>query len=154
MRKRPASTKVLWAALPAMIREFVFGAANTMIGSVEAMLNGAAGRIDQFLAGVDKGLGALGRERTVAHVGKVELGGIDNPFAWAAAQARSAARAARAAVLFKDPIAPPNFGLTAAAATALAEAECARGHDIGIGRNRRQRWDRTVERGGHWQCLS
>ncbi len=119
--------KVLWAALPATIGEFVYGAANTMIGGVEAMLNGVAARIDSFLAGVNKGLGALGLETAVPLIGKVELGGIDNPFAGAAAEAGSAARAAFAAAFAKDPIAPPDLGLTAASANAAAEAERLRG---------------------------
>ncbi|MFN3606964.1 MAG: phage tail tape measure protein, partial [Cypionkella sp.] len=119
--------KVLWAALPATIGEFVFGAANTMIGGVEAMLNGVAARIDSFLGGVNKGLGALGLETTVPLIGKVELGGIDNPFAGAAAEAGSAARAAFAAAFAKEPIAPPDLVLTAAAASATAEAERLRG---------------------------
>lgn len=121
------AVKVLWAALPTTIGEFVFGAANTMIGGVEAMLNGVAARIDSFLGGVNKGLGALGLETTVPLIGKVELGGIDNPFAGPAAEAGSAARAAFAAAFAKDPIAPPDLGLSAASANATAEAERLRG---------------------------
>lgn len=119
--------KVLWAALPATIGDFAYGAANTMIGGVEAMLNGVAGRIDQFLTGMNNGLGALGLETTVPLIGKVELGGIENPFAGAAAKAGSAARAAFAAAFAKDPIAPPDLGLTEASQTAAAEAVRLRG---------------------------
>jgi len=114
--------KVLWGALPATIGEFAYGAANTMIGGVEAMLNGVAGRIDGFLEGINAGLDVLGIEKRVPLIGTIELGGIENPFAGAAANAGAEARAAFQAAFSSDPIAPPDLGLTAAAETARSEA--------------------------------
>jgi hypothetical protein len=114
--------KVLWGALPATIGEFAYGAANAMIGGVEAMLNGVAQRIDGFLEGINAGLDVLGIEKRVPLIGTIELGGIDNPFAGAAANAGAEARAAFQAAFSSDPITPPDLGLTAAAETARSEA--------------------------------
>ena len=79
------AVKVLWSALPGTIGEFAYGAANALIGGVEAMLNGVARRIDGFLEGINAGLDVLGVEKRVPLIGTIELGGIENPFAGAAA---------------------------------------------------------------------
>lgn len=116
------AVKVLWSALPATIGEFAYGAANALIGGVEAMLNGVAARIDGFLEGINAGLDVLGIEKRVPLIGMIELGGIENPFAGAAANAGAEARAAFEAAFNSDPIAPPDLGLTAAAEAARGEA--------------------------------
>jgi len=116
------AVKVLWSALPATIGEFAYGAANALIGGVEAMLNGVAARIDGFLEGINAGLDVLGIEKRVPLIGTIELGGIENPFAGAAANAGAEARAAFEAAFNSDPIAPPDLGLTAAAEAARGEA--------------------------------
>ena len=116
------AVKVLWSALPATIGEFAYSAANALIGGVEAMLNGVAGRIDGFLAGINAGLEVLGVEKRVPLIGTIELGGIENPFAGAAFNAGAEARAAFEAAFNSNPIAPPDLGLTASAAAAQGEA--------------------------------
>lgn len=116
------AVKVLWSALPATIGEFAYGAANALIGGVEAMLNGVAARIDGFLEGINAGLDVLGIEKQVPLIGTIELGGIENPFEGAAANAGAEARAAFEAAFNSDPIAPPDLGLTAAAEAARGEA--------------------------------
>ncbi|PLL10154.1 phage tail tape-measure protein, partial [Tabrizicola sp. TH137] len=121
------AVKVLWSALPATIGEFAYGAANALIGGVEAMLNGVAARIDGFLEGINAGLDVLGIEKRVPLIGTIELGGIENPFGGAAANAGEEARAAFEAAFNNDPIAPPDLGLTAAAEAARGEAARLRG---------------------------
>ncbi|GHC34848.1 hypothetical protein GCM10007291_40060 [Gemmobacter nanjingensis] len=116
------AVKVLWSALPATIGEFAYGAANALIGGVEAMLNGVAARIDGFLEGINAGLDVLGIEKRVPLIGTIELGGIENPFEGAAANAGAEARTAFEAAFNSDPIAPPDLGLTAAAEAARGEA--------------------------------
>ena len=116
------AVKVLWSALPATIGEFAYGAANALIGGVEAMLNGVAARIDGFLEGINAGLDVLGIEKRVPLIGTIELGGIENPFAGAAANAGAEARAAFEAAFNSDPIPPPDLGLMAAAVAAPGEA--------------------------------
>lgn len=116
------AVKVLWSALPATIGEFAYGAANALIGGVEAMLNGVAARIDGFLEGINAGLDVLGIEKRVPLIGTIELGGIENPFEGAAANAGAEARAAFEAAFNSDPIAPPDLGLTAEAKAARGEA--------------------------------
>ena len=116
------AVKVLWSALPGTIGEFAYGAANALIGGVEAMLNGVARRIDGFLEGINAGLDVLGVEKRVPLIGTIELGGIENPFAGAATNAGVEARAAFEAAFTQTPIAAPDLGLTAAAAAARGEA--------------------------------
>jgi hypothetical protein len=116
------AVKVIWSALPATIGEFAYGAANALIGGVEAMLNGVAARIDGFLEGINAGLDVLGIEKRVPLIGTIELGGIENPFEGAAANAGAEARAAFEAAFNSDPIATPDLGLTAAAEAARVEA--------------------------------
>ncbi|MCL7465530.1 phage tail tape measure protein [Phaeovulum sp. NW3] len=114
--------KVLWGALPGAIGDFAFQAANTLIAGVEAMLNGVGRRINGFLAGLNAGLEVLGLEKRVPLIATVELGRIENPFAGTAATAGAEARAAFEAAFSRDPIAPPDLGLSAAADAARGEA--------------------------------
>jgi hypothetical protein len=116
------AVKVLWSALPGTIGEFAYGAANALIGGVEAMLNGVARRIDGFLEGINAGLDVLGVEKRVPLIGTIELGGIENPFAGAAANAGVEARAAFEEAFTQTPLAAPDLGLTAGAAAARGEA--------------------------------
>jgi hypothetical protein len=126
------AVKVLWSALTGTIGEFAYGAANALIGGVEAMLNGVARRIDGFLEGINSGLDVLGVEKRVPLIGTIELGGIENPFAGAAANAGTEARAAFEAAFGQTPIAPPDLGLTAGASAARAETEALRGTLAGV----------------------
>ena len=126
------AVKVLWSALPATIGEFAYGAANALIGGVEAMLNGVAARIDGFLEGINAGLDVLGVEKRVPLIGTIELGGIENPFDGAAANAGAEARAAFEAAFNQSPIAPPDLGLADLAGAARADAEALRGTMAGV----------------------
>jgi len=114
--------KVLWAALPGAIGDFTFQAANALIAGVEAMLNGVASRIDGFLEGINAGLEGLGIDKRIPLIGTLELGRIDNPFAGAAANAGTEARAAFEAAFSGSPITPPDLGLNAATEAARGEA--------------------------------
>jgi hypothetical protein len=124
--------KVLWSALPASIGDFAFQAANALIAGVEAMLNGVGQRLNGFLEGINAGLDALGVERRVSLIGSFDLGRIANPFAGAAAEAGTQARAAFQAALAQEPIALPDLGFEAVAEGARGQAEALRGLLAGV----------------------
>jgi hypothetical protein len=124
--------KTLWSALPASIGDFAFQAANALVAGVEAMLNAVGGRIDGFLGRINSGLEALGVERRVSLIGNMELGRIENPFAGAARQAGTEARAAFQAALAAEPIAVPDLGFGAFAEGAREQAEALRGMLAGV----------------------
>jgi hypothetical protein len=124
--------KVLWGALPGTIGDFAFQAANALIAGVEAMLNGVGKRINGFLEGINGGLEALGIEKRISLIGNLELGRIDNPFAGAAENAGTEARAAFEAAFNAEPIAMPDLGFDKAVAEARGEAEALRASMAGV----------------------
>jgi len=124
--------KVLWSALPSAIGDFAFQAANALIAGVEAMLNGVGQRINGFLEGINAGLEVLGIERRISLIGNLELGRIDNPFAGAAADAGTQARAAFQAAFTAEPITMPDLGLGAYAEEARGQAEALRATMAGV----------------------
>ncbi|WP_127110241.1 phage tail tape measure protein [Pararhodobacter zhoushanensis] len=121
-----SAVQVLWGALPGVIGDFAFQAANALIAGVEAMLNGVGQRINGFLEGINTGLEALGIERRISLIGTLELGRVENPFADSAAQAGTEARAAFQAAFAADPIALPDLGLGQYVSEARAEADALR----------------------------
>lgn len=124
--------KVLWGALPGVIGDFAFQAANALIAGIEAMLNGVGQRINGFLDGINAGLAALGVEREIALIGNLELGRVDNPFAGSAADAGTDARAAFQAAFNAAPIAMPDLGLSTYAEEARGQAEALRATMAGV----------------------
>jgi hypothetical protein len=124
--------KVLWGALPGVIGDFAFQAANALIAGVEAMLNGVGQRINGFLEGINGGLEALGIERRISLIGNLELGRIDNPFAGSAAEAGTEARAAFQAAFNSEPIAMPDLGLSTYAKEARSQADALRATMAGV----------------------
>lgn len=94
----------IWGALPAAIGDFAYSAANSLIGGVEAMLNGVVDRVNAFITGLNEQLAKLpdfvtgGRDLSIGTLGGVNLGRIANPFAGGAAQAGQVAAAAAAAI--------------------------------------------------------
>ncbi|MBC7140390.1 MAG: phage tail tape measure protein, partial [Defluviimonas sp.] len=95
----------IWGKLPGAIGEFAYGAANGLIGGVEAMLNGVVTRINSFIAGLNAALAllpdwAVGEDGVrIGSLEPVDLGRIDNPFAGSAAAAGTAAADAFSAAL-------------------------------------------------------
>ncbi|MBN8291874.1 phage tail tape measure protein [Rhodobacter sp. NTK016B] len=121
-----SAVQVLWGALPGVIGDFAFQAANALIAGVEAMLNGVGERINGFLEGINTGLEALGIERRISLIGTLELGRVENPFAGSAAEAGAQAREAFQAAFSADPIALPDLGLGASAEEARGQAQALR----------------------------
>ncbi|WP_158966259.1 phage tail tape measure protein [Chachezhania sediminis] len=91
--------KELWSALPAVIGDLAYKAANMMVEAVGEMLNSVVDKINSFITKVNDKIPETLKARfgTFGVVGTVELGGIDNPFAGAAEEAARAAGEA-----FKD----------------------------------------------------
>ncbi|CTQ34411.1 phage tail tape measure protein, lambda family [Jannaschia rubra] len=119
--------KAIWGMLPAAIGDLAFQAANSLIDGVEAMLNGVVSRINIFIGGINQGLEALGSERRISIIPDLELGQIENRFEGAATAATTAAQAAFDRAFENNALTAPDFGLTAAANTALVTANTYRG---------------------------
>lgn len=121
-----SAVQVLWGALPGVIGDFAFQAANALIAGVEAMLNGVGQRINGFLDGINTGLEALGIERRISLIGTLELGRVENPFAGSASEAGAQAREAFQEAFNSEPIALPDLGLGQYVSEARAEADALR----------------------------
>lgn len=87
----------IWGALPQTIGDFAYQAANGLIEGVETMLNAVVGRINRFIEGLNSALSLLpdwavgeGGAR-IGTLDPVDLGGIANPYAGAAAATGTAA---------------------------------------------------------------
>jgi hypothetical protein len=84
--------KVIWGGLPGAIGDFAYGAANALIGGVEAMLNGVVERINTFINGLNAALALLPEWATgeggvaIGTLDPVALNRIANPFDGAAAK--------------------------------------------------------------------
>jgi hypothetical protein len=109
--------KAIWGALPQAIGDFAFQAANGLISGVEAMLNAVVTRINGFIEGLNAALALLPDWATgdgglqIGTLAPVDLGGLANPFAGAAAAAGSAAGDAFRAAMGKTYVdAPDLFG--------------------------------------------
>jgi len=109
--------KAIWGALPQAIGDFAFQAANGLISGVEAMLNAVVTRINGFIEGLNAALALLPDWATgdgglqIGTLAPVDLGGIANPFAGAAAAAGLAAGDAFRAAMGKTYVdAPDLFG--------------------------------------------
>ena len=113
----------LWGALPGLIGDLAFQAANALIAGVEAMLNGVVSRINGFVGGINAALEALGSERRITLLPEVDLGRIANRFEGAGKDAAEAARTAFESAFAAAPLSVPDLGLGAAADSARATAE-------------------------------
>lgn len=117
-----------WSRLPGVIGDLVYGAANGVIGGVEAMLNGVVDRINRFIATINDTLALLpdwaqGDWSRIEPLTPFALGGIKNPYAGAAADAgTAAAEAFRKAMGERLVTAPDLFGGAAAEAQGRADA--------------------------------
>ena len=118
----------IWGALPQTIGDFAYQAANGLIDGVEAMLNAVVGRINRFIEGLNSALALLpdwavgeGGAR-IGTLDPVDLGGIANPYAGAAAATGSAAAEAFRAAMGRTYVeAPDLFGGMADAARGRAD---------------------------------
>lgn len=126
------AVKAIWGQLPSAIGDFAFQAANGLIGGVEAMLNGAVTRINNFINGLNAALDLLpdwavgeGGVR-IGTLNPVALGRIDNPFAGSAAAAGTAAAVAFTAAMAQTYVTAPDLGLTGMAEDATFRAEAYR----------------------------
>ena len=117
----------IWGALPQTIGDFAYQAANGLINGVEAMLNAVVGRINRFIEGLNSALSLLpdwavgeGGAR-IGTLDPVDLGGIENPYAGAAAATGTAAAEAFQAAMGRTYVeAPDLFGGMADAARGRA----------------------------------
>jgi len=116
------AVKEIWSRLPSVIGDLVFTAANRMLDGIEAMLNGALGRIDAFTGKIRDALAAVGIETAFGQIGEISLGDITNPFAGASAEAGTAAAEAFQRAFAKNPLTGPDLGLSGLATDALATA--------------------------------
>jgi len=116
------AVKEIWSRLPSVIGDLVFTAANRMLDGIEAMLNGALGRIDAFTGKIRDALAAVGIETAFGQIGEISLGDITNPFAGASAEAGTAAAEAFQRAFAKNPLTAPDLGLSGLATDALATA--------------------------------
>lgn len=117
------AVKAIWGALPQVIGDFAYRAANGLISGVEAMLNAVVGRINRFIEGLNAALALLPDWATgeggvaIGTLTPVDLGRVDNPFEGAAAAAGTAAADAFRAAMGKTYIDTPDlFGEMAGAA--------------------------------------
>jgi hypothetical protein len=91
------AVKAVWSKLPSAMGDFAYGAVNALIGGVEAMINGVVRRINAFIVSLNTALFYLPDWATgeggvqIGMVDPVTLGGVNNPFAGAAAEAGTAA---------------------------------------------------------------
>jgi tape measure domain-containing protein len=110
-----AAIKSIWGSLPGSIADFAYQAANGLISGVESMLNAVVARINMFINGMNAALALLPEWATgeggvkIGVIADVELGGIDNPYAGAAAKAGEEAGAAFNAALEKTYIDAPEM---------------------------------------------
>lgn len=123
-----ASIKVIWGALPGVIGDLVYSAANGLIGGIEAMLNAVTDRINGFIEGINSALALLPEWATgeggisIGVVPQVKLGRITNEFEGAATAAAGDAQAAFDAAFKDNPFQAPDLGLTQMATDARAAA--------------------------------
>lgn len=87
--------KAAWSGLPAAIGDAVYQTVNLTIRGVEAMVNKVIDLINNLISGVYDSLsgmaGTLGIDiGSYKGIGKISLGGVDNPFSGAASDAMSA----------------------------------------------------------------
>lgn len=127
------AVKAIWSALPAAIGDMAIGAANALIGGVESMLNAVSERINKFIGMVNDALALLpdwatgGEPIAIGAVGRIDLGGIENPFAGAARDAGAAAKEAFMQGFNQDTFtAPDTSAITGMADAARDSAETAR----------------------------
>ena len=91
------AVKAVWSKLPSAMGDFAYGAVNALIGGVEAMINGVVRRINAFIGSLNTALSYLPDWATgdggvqIGMVDPVSLGGVDNPFSGATADAGMAA---------------------------------------------------------------
>lgn len=114
------AAREIFPKLPAVVGEAAFGAANKMIDGIEAMLNGAIKRIDLFTGKIRDALAAVGIETSFGHIGEIDLGNIENPFAGAGAEAGKAASDAFKQAFEDNPLEVPDLGLGTIQADAIA----------------------------------
>ncbi|NVK57327.1 MAG: phage tail tape measure protein [Alteromonadaceae bacterium] len=85
--------KTLWSALPSVIGNLAYRAANSMVEAVADMLNSVIDKINTFITNVNDKIPEALKSRfgSFGVVGNVEFAGVDNPFAGAAEDAARAA---------------------------------------------------------------
>ncbi|WP_323006534.1 phage tail tape measure C-terminal domain-containing protein [Pseudorhodobacter sp.] len=109
------AVKAIWGALPQAIGDFVFQAANGLIGGVESMLNAVVTRINSFIETLNSALALLPEWATgeggvrIGTLNPVALGGIENPYEGAAAAAGNAAGEAFRAAMGQTYVESPNL---------------------------------------------
>ncbi|MDN2583969.1 phage tail tape measure C-terminal domain-containing protein [Aquibium sp. ELW1220] len=105
----------IWGALPQTIGDFAYQAANGLIDGVEAMLNAVVGRINGFIEGLNAALSllpdwAVGEGGAqIGTLDPVDLGGIENPYAGAAAATGTAAAEAFQAAMGRTYVEAPDL---------------------------------------------
>lgn len=89
-----AYIKTIWANLPAVIGDAAISAANSLLRTIEKMINGAVDMINGLIAKANAAAGAVGLAARLPTLGAASTGQIDNPYAGQAAGTFQAADAA------------------------------------------------------------
>lgn len=124
--------KVIWGALPSVIGDLVYSAANALIGGTEAMINGVIARVNAFINGINSALAKLPEWATgegglqIGVVADVNLGRLTNEFEGATVQAAKDAAGAFQAAFDANPFEAPDLGLKAWAESAQADLDALR----------------------------
>lgn len=124
--------KAIWGALPSVIGDLVYSAANALIGGTEAMINGVIARVNAFVSGINSALAKLPEWATgegglqVGLVADVNLGRLTNEFEGAMGQAAKDAAGAFQAAFDSSPFEVPDVGLTDWADRAQADLDTLR----------------------------
>lgn len=71
------ASKIAWGAMPAVMGDIAITTANNVIGGVEGMVNGAIDLLNNFTRFADDALGDILPD---SEIGRVDFGGIANPF--------------------------------------------------------------------------
>jgi len=72
------SIKTVWSLLPAAMGDIVISTANAVVKGIQFMINEAIGLLNGL---IDRANSILPKSKALGTIGKVDFGGIDNPFA-------------------------------------------------------------------------
>ncbi len=86
--------KTIWSNLPAVIGDAAISAANSVLRTIEKLINGAVGLLNGLIDKANAAAAAVGLAVQVPRMGSVAAGQIDNPYAGQAAGTFQAADAA------------------------------------------------------------
>jgi lambda family phage tail tape measure protein len=80
-----AGVRKVWGNLPAILGDITIGTANNVVAGVQSMINGAIGLLNRLVDRANSVTSKVGIN--IGHIGEVDFGKFENPFAGAAADA-------------------------------------------------------------------